>query len=83
MQRLREFLRPRHRRTMRSVAGALAALALVGAIAAGALAVAATTTTPAALATPPAATPPALTGCQPTAPALPGRSCASAAAART
>jgi zinc D-Ala-D-Ala carboxypeptidase len=68
MQRLREFLRPRHRRTMRSVAGALAALALVGAIAAGALAVAAT---PAALATPPAATPPALTGCQPTAPALP------------
>ena len=49
MQRLREFLRPRHRRTMRSVAGALAALALVGAIAAGALAVAATT--PAALAT--------------------------------
>jgi len=68
MQRLREFLRPRHRRTMRSVAGALAALALVGAIAAGALAVAAT---PAAVATPPAATPPALTGCQPTAPALP------------
>jgi hypothetical protein len=80
MQRLREFLRPRHRRTMRSVAGALAALALVGAIAAGALAVAAT---PAALATPRAATPPALTGCQPTAPALPWPLRASAAAART
>jgi len=39
MQRLREFLRPRRRGTMGSVAGALAALALITGIAAGAVAV--------------------------------------------
>lgn len=70
MQRLREFLRPRRRRTMRSVASALAALALTGGIAAGALAVDAT---PAALATSPAARPLALAGCQSTALTLPWR----------
>jgi hypothetical protein len=79
MQRLREFLQPRHRRTMRSVAGALAALALIGGIAVGVPGGA----TPAALATPPAAMPLALTGCQAdrARPALPVLR--SAAAART
>ncbi len=70
MQRLREFSRPRHRGTVRSVAGALALLALITGIAVGVPGGA----TPAALATPPAAMMPlALTGCQATAPALPWR----------
>jgi murein L,D-transpeptidase YcbB/YkuD len=66
MQPLPKLLR-RPRTTVRSVAGALALLALIGGITVGALAIA----TPAARATPPAAMPQALTGCQPAAPTLP------------
>jgi hypothetical protein len=66
MQRLPEFLR-RPRRTVRSVAGALALLVLITGIAVGVPGGPA----PAALATSPAAMPLALTGCQPTAPVLP------------
>jgi peptidoglycan hydrolase-like protein with peptidoglycan-binding domain len=66
MQPRLKFLR-RPRGTVRSVAGALALLVLIGGISVGALA----NTTPAALATAPAAMPLALTGCQPAAPTLP------------
>jgi murein L,D-transpeptidase YcbB/YkuD len=66
MQPLLKRLR-RPRTTVRSVAGALALLALIGGITVGALA----NGTPAALATTPAAMPHALTGCQPAAPTLP------------
>jgi peptidoglycan hydrolase-like protein with peptidoglycan-binding domain len=62
-----EYLRPLRRRAV-GLAGVLALLALLAGIAAGAPTVDAT---PAGLATSPAARPLALTGCQPTAPALP------------